>query len=89
MEYKKIRNLLDNTTNQPSKFRTRNWVKINDELPEKYDSSCIKFKTLMIRLYLCDYSDAYMLVSRTLTINEAGEDDIAKRIDERNKRVIF
>ena len=89
MEYKKIRNLLDNTTNQPSKFRTRNWVKINDELLEKYDSSCIKFKTLMIRLDLCDYSDAYMLVSRTLTINEAGEDDIAKRIDEKNKRVIF
>ena len=36
----------------------------------------------MIRLDLCDYSDAYMLISRTLTINEAGEDDIAKRMDE-------
>ena len=31
MEYQKIRNLLDDTTNQPSKFRTRNWVEINDE----------------------------------------------------------
>ena len=35
MEYKKILNinLLDNKTNQPSKFRTRNWFEINDESP--------------------------------------------------------
>ena len=32
MEYQKIINLLDDTTNQPSKFRTRNWVKINETM---------------------------------------------------------
>ena len=31
MEYQKIINLLDNTPNQPSKFRTKNWVEINNE----------------------------------------------------------
>ena len=31
MEYQKIINLLDNTPNQASKFRTKNWVEINDE----------------------------------------------------------
>ena len=31
MEYQKISNLLDNTSNQPSKFKTKNWVAINDE----------------------------------------------------------
>ena len=36
MECQKIANLLDkevvlNATNQPSKFRTGNWVEINDE----------------------------------------------------------
>ena len=31
MAYQKIINLLDNTSNQSSKFRTKNWVKINDE----------------------------------------------------------
>ena len=31
MEYQKLRNLLDDTTNQPPKYRTRNWVEINDE----------------------------------------------------------
>ena len=29
MEYQKIMNLLDNTPNQPFKFRTKNWVEIN------------------------------------------------------------
>ena len=31
MEYQKTANLLNSTSNQPSKFRTRNWVEINDE----------------------------------------------------------
>ena len=30
MEHQKIANLLDNASNQPSRFRTRNWVEIND-----------------------------------------------------------
>ena len=34
MEYQKVIILLDNTTNQPSKFKTKNWVEINDELRE-------------------------------------------------------
>ena len=29
MEYQKVINLLDNTTNEPSKFRTKNWVEMN------------------------------------------------------------
>ena len=35
MEYKKIINLLDDTMNQPSKFRRRNCVEINDESKRK------------------------------------------------------
>ena len=34
MEYQKVRNLLDDKTNQPSKFRTRNWIEINNESHE-------------------------------------------------------
>ena len=61
MEYQKIINLLDDATNQPSKFRTRNWVEINDESRVTYNyGSDIKFKTSMIRSNLCDYSDAYI-----------------------------
>ena len=43
----------------------------------------------MLKSSLCDYSDAYILVSWTITIDGAGADDNAKRSDERNKRVIF
>ena len=38
MEYQKIINLLDDTTNRPSKFRTRDWVEINDESREAYNN---------------------------------------------------
>ena len=31
MEHQKIINLLDNRLNQPSKFKTKNWVEVNDE----------------------------------------------------------
>ena len=31
MGYQKIENLSDSASNQPSRFRTRNWVEINDE----------------------------------------------------------
>ena len=47
MEYQKIIYLLDDTTNQRSKFRSRNWV----------DNSNIRFKTTTIRSSLCDYND--------------------------------
>ena len=89
MEYQKIVNLLDTESNQPSKFRTRNWVEINDESRETYTSIDVKFKTTMLRSNLCDYADSYVLVKGTITITGAGDDDAAKRLDERNKSIIF
>ena len=49
MEYQKIINLLDDTTNQLSKFRTINGGEINDESKGKYDNSNNRFKTFVIR----------------------------------------
>ena len=89
MEYQKIANLLDTESNQPSKFRTRNWVEINDESRGTYTSNDIKFKTTMLRSNLCDYADAYILVKRTITITGAGNDDATERADERDKGVTF
>ena len=72
MEYQKIANLIDDTSNQPSKFRTENWVQINDESRGAYDvNSQIKSKTAMLKSSLCDYSDAYILLKGTITINGA------------------
>ena len=63
MEYQKIANLIDDTPNQPSKFRTRNWVEINDESRGTYNvNSQIKFKTKMLKSSLCDYSDHIFLL---------------------------
>ena len=87
-EYQKIANLLDNTSNQPSKFVTRNWVEINDESRGTYTGNSIKLKTTMLRSNLCDYADAYILVNGTITITGDG-DDASKRANERNKDVIF
>ena len=83
MEYQKI-NLLDNTPNQPTKFRTKNWVEINDDSRGTYNTnSQIKFKTSMLRSSLCDCSDAYILVSQLLvTITGEGNSDAARRLDE-------
>ena len=89
MEYQKIINLLDNTPNQPSKFRTKNWVEINYESRGINKNKQIRVKTSMLRPSLCGYSDSYILVSGTMTITGAGADDAAKRLDERNKRIIF
>ena len=67
MKYQKILNLLDDTTNQPPKFRTRNWVEINGESRGRYDDSSIRFKIYIIRSNLCD-SDTYILVKGTITV---------------------
>ena len=90
MEYQKIANLLDNTLDQPSKFRTKNWIEINVESKELYNtSSDIRFKTTIGRSDLCDYADAYILVKGTITITGGGDNDAEKQLDERNEGVLF
>ena len=39
----------------------------------------------MLKPSLCEYSNAYIVLSGTTTIDGAGEDDYAKRLDEINK----
>ena len=69
MEYRKIINVLENTPNHPSKFRTKNWVKLNDESRETYNVNIeIKFKTLLLSSSLCNYSDTYILLSATIAV---------------------
>ena len=67
MKYEKVIDLLQNTSNQPSKFKKNNWVEINDEPRGTYDEGQMRFKTSMLRSSLCDYSVAYILVKGTIT----------------------
>ena len=89
MEYQKIAKLLESTSDNLSKFRTRNWVEINDESRGNYANSDIRFKTTMLRSNLCDYADSYILVKGTITITGAGDDAAARQADERDKGVTF
>ena len=90
MEYQKISNLLDDSSNKTSKFRTKNWVEINDESRGTYnDDKQVKFKTTMLKSSLCDYSDAYILAKGKITITRAGADAAARQADERGKGVAF
>ena len=67
--------MLDNAPNQPNKFRTKDWVEINDDSRETYNTnSQIKFKNWMLRSSLCDYSDAYILLSGTITVAALAAD---------------
>ena len=73
MKYQKIANLLNDGSNKPSKFRTRNWVEVNDEARGTYShNKQIKFKTPMLRSSLCDYSDGYILFKGNITANNTA-----------------
>ena len=85
MEYQKIANLLDSASNKPSKFRTRNWVEINDDIRGAYSpNKQIRFKTAMLRSSLCDHSDAYILVQGNISVNNtAAAGDAASNTDKK------
>ena len=77
--------MLDIAQNRPSKFKTENWVEINDDSRGTYETNRqIKFKTTMLRLSLCDYSNRYILLKGTTpaaNVTTATEDtnNIGKR----------
>ena len=90
MEYQKLINFLDNGPNQLYKFKTKNWIEINDQSRGVYNTNRgIRFKTTILKSSLCDYSDAYILVKGRITITGAGTDAASRQADERNKGVIF
>ena len=76
--------MLNDGLNKPSKFKTRNWVEINDEARGTYSpNKQIKFKTSMLRSSLCDYSDAYILVKGNITVNNTAADGAAANNDDK------
>ena len=69
MESQKIISLLDSNDNESQKFATKRWYIIYDENTRNNaygngeDGTTIKFETKVIKPNLCDYSDAYILVT--------------------------
>ena len=85
MEFQNIINLVSNTINQIlSKLRRKNWVDKNDDPRGPYnENSQIRFKTLILRTSLFDYSGRYILVKRPITITGRGTDAAVRKGDER------
>ena len=68
METQKIVNLLNNSENEYSRFATKKWNIIDSESKGNYShENPIKFLTKSIESSLCDYSDAYILVTGNIT----------------------
>ena len=77
METQRIVNLLNGYDNENSKFATKRWYIIDSESKGNYShENPIKFLTKSIESSLCDYSDAYILV--TGNINITNGDNITK-----------
>ena len=86
MEYDKINNLLiseDNESEKLSKFVTREYVRVNGLSSMYNENKSIRFKTPMLRSNLCDYSDAYILV--TITVTALGANNGANNIRAKKK----
>ena len=67
-------NFLDNKGNQPSKFRMKNWDRINNDSRGTYNTnSQTKFKTTMFKSSLCHFSGSYILVSGSTTVPNKGK----------------
>ena len=77
METKKIVSLLNDSDNESSKFETRKWYIINDQNNGQYakgneNDATIKFETKIIRPNLCDYSDAYILLTGDIKVADVA-----------------
>ena len=79
METQKIINLLNDSSNEESKFATKKWYVIDSQTTKgKYkQGDTIKFETETIKSSLCDYSDAFILVTGNITVNADNNTDVA------------
>ena len=77
METQKIINLLNNSSNEEFKFGTKKWYVIDSQSAKgKYkQGGTIKFETENIKSSLCDYSDAYILVTGDVTVDAGNNTD--------------
>ena len=85
MEYQKVVNFLDTTSDNKDllKFVTKKLIEVYDQSQKNYNvNKEIRIKTSMLRSYLCDFSDAYIVVKGNITVLRPNN---AKR----NKEVAF
>ena len=85
MEYQKITNLLGNTSNKVPRFITKNWIEVHDQSGGTYNTNKqIRFKTLMVRSDLCDFSDACTAVKGKIIAKNPDNDAYDKKLAFKN-----
>ena len=71
MEFQQIVNFLDVTSDDKDlpRFATKKWIEVYDPSEKKYNvNKEVRIKTSMLRIDLCDFNDAYIVVRRTITV---------------------
>ena len=77
METQTIVNLLNGSDDENSKFATKKWYIIDSESKGNYSQNDeIKFLTRSIESGLCDYCDAYILVTGNISVKRRNTADI-------------
>ena len=78
METQKIINLLNDSSNEESKFATKKWYVIDSQTTKgKYkQGDTIKFEAETIKSSLCDYSDAFILVTGNIVVSAGNNTDV-------------
>ena len=91
MEYQKIINLLRNiSNNQLSKFITRKYIEVFDQSDGTYNvSKDIRFKAPQLRSDLCDWEDAYNVVTGKITVTNPSNDAYDKKLALKNNAPFF
>ena len=79
METQKIINLLNDSSNEESKFATEKWYIIDSQTTKgKYkQGDTNKFEIETIKSGLCDYADAFIWVTGNITVNADIDTDVA------------
>ena len=82
MEYQRIINLLGSTLGkQLPKFITKKWIEVFDKSDGTYNANKdIRFKTPQLRYDLCDWEEAYIVVTRKITVTDLDDDAYDKKL---------
>ena len=88
MEYQKIKNLLDTTSENNPRFSTKKCIEIHDQSCSAEDrykpSKELKFETSMLLSDLCDYSNAYIVVKEEITETNPNNNAYDKKLAVKN-----
>ena len=78
MKFKKITNILGKINDETEfpRFTSKKWIEIFDQSNGSYNpNKDIRFKTPQLRSNLCDFNNAYIVVTGKVTATNPGNDN--------------